>query len=227
MGRKEGHSDDGKLHAPATESDRQDNDNREFDARGTIPGSSARALSCFIYALIHSTCFALFALCPHQRSFCVSFSEVGTVYAVDSTWQTLPTPRVRSIVTRTVVFRVQLVRAENNFIYTDPKTGVATLYNLGDIAWVIAATALVWLMIPGVGFFYSGLLRRKNALSMIWASMMCIGVVSFEVRCIVYFLHSPVLGSVFFYSGSSGVTRSRSATGAARTLVTLVRAMSS
>ncbi|KAI0037158.1 ammonium transporter [Vararia minispora EC-137] len=69
--------------------------------------------------------------------------------------------------------------SENNFIYTDEQ-GNATLYNLGDISWVIAATALVWLMIPGVGFFYSGLLRRKNALSMIWASMMCVAVVSFE-----------------------------------------------
>ena len=35
-------------------------------------------------------------------------------------------------------------------------------------------------MIPGVGFFYSGLLRRKNALSMIWASMMTLAVVSFQ-----------------------------------------------
>lgn len=36
-------------------------------------------------------------------------------------------------------------------------------------------------MIPGVGFFYSGLLRRKNALSMIWLSMMTVAVVSFQV----------------------------------------------
>ena len=36
-------------------------------------------------------------------------------------------------------------------------------------------------MIPGVGFFYSGLLRRKNALSMIWMSMMTLAVVSFQV----------------------------------------------
>lgn len=40
--------------------------------------------------------------------------------------------------------------------------------------------SLVWLMIPGVGFFYSGLLRRKNALSMIYLSMMTIAVVSFQ-----------------------------------------------
>jgi ammonium transporter, Amt family len=35
-------------------------------------------------------------------------------------------------------------------------------------------------MIPGVGFFYSGLARRKSALSLIWLSMMSIGVVSFQ-----------------------------------------------
>ena len=41
-------------------------------------------------------------------------------------------------------------------------------------------------MIPGVGFFYSGLLRRKNALSMIYLSMMCVAVVSFEVWLPLY-----------------------------------------
>ena len=63
-----------------------------------------------------------------------------------------------------------------------PEGGEPVVYDLGDIAWVLASTALVWVMIPGVGFFYSGLLRRKNALSMIWLSMMCIAVVSFQVN---------------------------------------------
>jgi ammonium transporter, Amt family len=54
------------------------------------------------------------------------------------------------------------------------------VYNPGDIAWTLASTALVWIMIPGLGFFYSGLLRRKNALSMIYLSMMSIAVVSFQ-----------------------------------------------
>ncbi|CCM05350.1 uncharacterized protein FIBRA_07564 [Fibroporia radiculosa] len=62
----------------------------------------------------------------------------------------------------------------------DPATGDTVVYNLGDIAWVLASTALVWIMIPGVGFFYSGLLRRKNALSMIWMCMMTVAVVSFQ-----------------------------------------------
>ncbi|KAF9517950.1 hypothetical protein BS47DRAFT_1389403 [Hydnum rufescens UP504] len=62
----------------------------------------------------------------------------------------------------------------------DPATQTNNLYNEGDIAWTLASTALVWIMIPGVGFFYSGLLRRKNALSMIYLSMMCVAVVSFQ-----------------------------------------------
>lgn len=64
---------------------------------------------------------------------------------------------------------------------SDPQTYV---YNIGDMAFVMTATALVWLMIPGVGFFYSGLLRRKNALSMIYVSLASIAVVSFQVRLI-------------------------------------------
>ncbi|MDD1652401.1 MAG: hypothetical protein LUO86_05135, partial [Methanomicrobiales archaeon] len=32
----------------------------------------------------------------------------------------------------------------------------------GDTAWILAATALVMLMTPGVGFFYGGMVRRKN-----------------------------------------------------------------
>ncbi|TFY80971.1 hypothetical protein EWM64_g3045 [Hericium alpestre] len=69
--------------------------------------------------------------------------------------------------------------ASGEMIYTDTE-GNTFLYNLGDIAWMIAATALVWIMIPGLGFFYSGLLRRKNALSMLWMSMMTLAVVWFE-----------------------------------------------
>ena len=70
-------------------------------------------------------------------------------------------------------------------MWYDPDAQENVVYNLGDIAWVLASTALVWIMIPGVGFFYSGLLRRKNALSMIWASMMTLAVVSFQVRLVV------------------------------------------
>ena len=84
----------------------------------------------------------------------------------------------------------------------DPDTGESGVYDLGDIAWVLASTALVWIMIPGVGFFYSGLLRRKNALSMIWLCMMTVAVVSFQVRpTLVLEIHSDL---TLPSSGSSG-----------------------
>ncbi|KAI0974397.1 ammonium transporter [Xylaria arbuscula] len=53
-------------------------------------------------------------------------------------------------------------------------------YESGDIAWMITSTALVLLMIPGVGFFYSGLARRKSALSLIWLSVMGTAVTTFQ-----------------------------------------------
>lgn len=44
----------------------------------------------------------------------------------------------------------------------------------------MTSSALVLLMIPGVGFFYSGLARRKSALSLIWLSMMSVALIMFQ-----------------------------------------------
>lgn len=75
---------------------------------------------------------------------------------------------------------VSYTETSSDLTWYDPDAGEEVIYNLGDMAWVITATALVWLMIPGVGFLYAGLLRRKNALSMLWMSMVMIAIVSFE-----------------------------------------------
>ena len=48
----------------------------------------------------------------------------------------------------------------------------------GDIAWVLAATGLVMLMTPALGFFYGGLVRRKNLISTIVQCMTIFAVVS-------------------------------------------------
>jgi Amt family ammonium transporter len=52
-------------------------------------------------------------------------------------------------------------------------------------------------MIPGVGFFYSGLARRKSALSLIWLSMMSIAVVGFQWFFWGYSLTFSHTGSAF------------------------------
>jgi len=58
----------------------------------------------------------------------------------------------------------------------------------GATAWVLASTALVMLMTPGVGFFYGGLVRRKNFISMITLSFVAFALVSIQWVVIGYSL---------------------------------------
>ncbi|MEO5907805.1 MAG: ammonia channel protein, partial [Ginsengibacter sp.] len=51
-------------------------------------------------------------------------------------------------------------------------------YNSADIAWILVATALVFLMTPGLAFFYGGMVHRKNVLSTMIKSFVAAGVVS-------------------------------------------------
>lgn len=48
----------------------------------------------------------------------------------------------------------------------------------GDTAWMLAATALVLLMTPGLAFFYGGMTRAKSTLNMMMMSFICVGIVS-------------------------------------------------
>lgn len=52
--------------------------------------------------------------------------------------------------------------------------------NDGDTTWVLVSSAMVMLMIPGLGYFYSGLARHNSALSLIFLSMLSLAVVSFQ-----------------------------------------------
>jgi len=51
-------------------------------------------------------------------------------------------------------------------------------YSGADIAWMIVATALVFLMTPGLAFFYGGMVHRKNVISTMIKSVVAAGVVS-------------------------------------------------
>lgn len=52
-----------------------------------------------------------------------------------------------------------------------------TPYSTADIAWVLVATALVFLMTPGLAFFYGGMVHRKNVISTMIKSVVAAGVV--------------------------------------------------
>jgi ammonium transporter, Amt family len=63
--------------------------------------------------------------------------------------------------------------------------------NSGDIAWVIAATALVMLMTPALGFFYGGLVRKKNLVSTI-------------AQCFIIFAVISIIWALYGYSLAFG-----------------------
>jgi len=48
----------------------------------------------------------------------------------------------------------------------------------GDTAWLLISTALVFLMVPAVGFFYGGMLRKESFLSMLGQTIIITGLVT-------------------------------------------------
>src|SRR5207245_837174 len=52
--------------------------------------------------------------------------------------------------------------------------------NAGDTAWLLASAALVMLMTPALGFFYGGLVRRKNVLATIMHSFFILALISVQ-----------------------------------------------
>src|SRR3990170_4968683 len=83
--------------------------------------------------------------------------------------------------------------------------------NTGDTAWLLVATALVMVMLPGLAFFYGGLVRRKNVLSTIMHSFFGLAIVSVTWVLLGYTLaFGPdtglgLIGGLDF-AGFSGVT---------------------
>ncbi|MFI6363815.1 ammonium transporter [Nocardia sp. NPDC050630] len=69
-----------------------------------------------------------------------------------------------------------------------PLTGAP---DTGDTAWMLASSALVLLMTPGLAFFYGGMVRSKNVLNMIMMSISAMGLVG-------------VLWSLYGYSTAFG-----------------------
>jgi Amt family ammonium transporter len=70
----------------------------------------------------------------------------------------------------------------------------------GDTAWVLISAALVMLMVPGLAFFYGGLVRRKSSLNTLMMSVAALGVISVQWVIIGYSLAfspgSPIVGGL-------------------------------
>jgi Amt family ammonium transporter len=64
------------------------------------------------------------------------------------------------------------------FMPAVPKTIVTEGINSGDVGWMLAATALVLLMTPGLAYFYGGMIDTKNIISTMLQSFIAMGVIS-------------------------------------------------
>jgi len=80
-----------------------------------------------------------------------------------------------------------------------PVTGeaAASAIDSGDTAWVLASSALVMLMTPGLALFYGGMVRRKNVLGTIMHSFVALGIITVQWVLFGYSLaFGPDLGHV-------------------------------
>ncbi len=62
------------------------------------------------------------------------------------------------------------------------------LINSGDTAWVLVSAALVLFMTPGLAFFYGGLVRKKNILSVLMQCFIVLCIISIQWVLIGYTL---------------------------------------
>ncbi|HEY8477236.1 MAG TPA: ammonium transporter [Chloroflexota bacterium] len=59
-------------------------------------------------------------------------------------------------------------------------SGTPPEISAGDTAWLLASAALVMLMTPALGFFYGGLVRRKNVLATLMHSFFVLALISVQ-----------------------------------------------
>src|ERR1700752_3655569 len=59
-------------------------------------------------------------------------------------------------------------------VINDTKTKIDS----GDTACMLPATAFVLIMTPGLAFFYGGMVSKKNVLSTMLQSFVCMGVIT-------------------------------------------------
>lgn len=83
-------------------------------------------------------------------------------------------------------------------------------YSSADIAWILVATALVFIMTPGLAFFYGGMVHRKNVISTMIKSVVAAGIVSVIWVCVGFSLSfgdsiNGIIGNPLTYPFFKGV----------------------
>jgi ammonium transporter, Amt family len=86
---------------------------------------------------------------------------------------------MRKIILSLILITLLVLTVFSNFFLTDnPVPAEAVAFDTGDTAWLIVATSLVLLMTPGLGFFYGGMVGKKNVISTMLQSFMAMVIVT-------------------------------------------------
>ncbi|WP_432221210.1 ammonium transporter [Flavobacterium sp. TMP13] len=117
---------------------------------------------------------------------------------------------MRKTVLSVILLALLILTFISNHIFTENLvTPKKVVFDNGDTAWMIMATALVLLMTPGLGFFYGGMVGKKNVISTMLQSYMAMIVVTILWVVIGFGLSfGPSLGGIignpsayFFFNG--------------------------
>lgn len=84
----------------------------------------------------------------------------------------------KAILSLLLITILVLTLFSNYFFIENPVPKEAIKFDTGDTAWMIVATALVLIMTPGLGFFYGGMVGKKNAISTMLQSYMAMIIVT-------------------------------------------------
>ena len=97
-----------------------------------------------------------------ERRWVVSFALIAIVSIVALFW---------SNISSAIFSNTTPTGLADNFLPKDS-------YNPADTAWVLTSACLVLLMTPGLSFFYGGMVGKKNIISTMLQSFICMGIIS-------------------------------------------------
>jgi Amt family ammonium transporter len=106
--------------------------------------------------------------------------------------------RLRTLRTRVwILAGLLLISMAPGALANQPAAAAKPTVDSGDTAWVLISAALVMLMTPGLAFFYGGLVRRKNMLSVLMQCLMILCLISLQWALFGYSLaFGPDRGSL-------------------------------
>ena len=86
---------------------------------------------------------------------------------------------MRKVILSILLIIILVVTLFSNYLLVDsPIKNTAAVFDTGDTSWMIVATALVLIMTPGLGFFYGGMVGKKNVISTMLQSYMAMIIVT-------------------------------------------------